>query len=478
MSDAALDAPPIQLFGLPKGAALIVFIEFWERFSFYGMLAIFALFLIAPVSEGGFGWSEARALGLIGLYSGLMYGLPFLGGRLADRLLSTRICVQLGLFLMTLGHFLLAGPAILPRLIGGSGADAAILALPGPLGGLSLPSGLGPEGASAFYAITTSFWAALLCLVLGNALMKATLAVLLGDQFRRDDPNRSVGFASYYFAISVGALIAGLSIGTIAERVGWHYGFSIAGFGIAIALCAFTFLGPSWLKAVQIDAVGPQRAAENSRQAWTRLALVACAGLAMAMFMAAWFQIFGSWTVYTNAEIDRLIYGFEVPVSWFISLNSAVVICAAPFAARFFKRQAQHSQSVDFFAKLAFCLGLACAAHALMASSGQLQLSWLILPVIGIVLLSLGELVAWVPAYDFVYKAAPPGYQSAVMGAWYLFALGLSGFLAGQLGSVGASAGYGGLFITFTIALGLACAVLLVLRPWLVSLAHRHALEL
>jgi POT family proton-dependent oligopeptide transporter len=76
---------PGEWLGYPKGALLIIGVEFWERFSFYGMLSILVLFLTASPIHGGFGWPAAEALALLGAYSGAMYAFPAFGGYFADR---------------------------------------------------------------------------------------------------------------------------------------------------------------------------------------------------------------------------------------------------------------------------------------------------------------------------------------------------------------------------------------------------------
>src|SRR5579872_5025318 len=104
--------------GYPKGAWLIISVEFWERFSFYGMLAILALFLTESPLHGGFGWSAARALLLVGAYQGAMYALPALGGYLADRVIGQRRAVAIGATFMLLGHILMASPVFIPWWLG------------------------------------------------------------------------------------------------------------------------------------------------------------------------------------------------------------------------------------------------------------------------------------------------------------------------------------------------------------------------
>ena len=90
----------------PKALYLLFFTEMWERFSYYGMRALLVLF--SETSKGGLGWTSAQAGQLYGLYTGLVYVTPLIGGYLADKLLGFRYAVIIGAILMTLGHGSLA----------------------------------------------------------------------------------------------------------------------------------------------------------------------------------------------------------------------------------------------------------------------------------------------------------------------------------------------------------------------------------
>ncbi len=97
---------------------LIIGVEFWERFSFYGMLSILVLFLTGSPLHGGFGWPSSEALALLGAYSGAMYAFPAFGGYFADRVLGRRRAVTLGATCMLIGQIMLASPVFLPALLG------------------------------------------------------------------------------------------------------------------------------------------------------------------------------------------------------------------------------------------------------------------------------------------------------------------------------------------------------------------------
>src|SRR3954470_1022049 len=87
----------------PPALFLLSGVEMWERFSFYGMRAFLVFFLMS--TAGGFGWDKASAYKLYGLYTGLVYLTPLLGGYLADRVLGTHRAVIVGSFVIAAGHF-------------------------------------------------------------------------------------------------------------------------------------------------------------------------------------------------------------------------------------------------------------------------------------------------------------------------------------------------------------------------------------
>jgi len=227
-------SPPRSFFGHPRGLAYIVFTEAWERFSFYGMQALLVLYmagyLLRPETVGrvvGFtGFkaaiesvlgslsSQAFASQVFGLYVGLVFFVPVLGGLIGDRLIGRRKAVIGGALLMALGHFLMAFEA--------------------------------------------AFLFALLALILGSGLLKGNLAAQVGGLYAKSDPRRDHAFSIYCLGINLGAFVAPLVCGTIGELYGWHYGFALAGFGMLIGLAVY--LGGAPLAEVKIPSIGLRRA--------------------------------------------------------------------------------------------------------------------------------------------------------------------------------------------------------------------------
>ncbi len=169
----------------PSGLFVLFFTEMWERFSYYGMRALLVLFLVASITDGGYGWERDNALQLYALYTGLVYFTPLFGGMLADQLLGYRKAVIIGAFVMAFGHLCMA-----------------------------LQS-------------QTFFFIGLTALILGNGLFKPNISSIVGQLY--DDPDKKdAAYTIFYMGINAGAFLGILLCGYIGETVGWHYGFGLA----------------------------------------------------------------------------------------------------------------------------------------------------------------------------------------------------------------------------------------------------------
>jgi POT family proton-dependent oligopeptide transporter len=504
---------PAEWLGYPKGALLIIGVEFWERFSFYGMLSILALFLTGSPRHGGFGWTAAEGLALVGAYSGAMYALPAFGGYLADRVLGRRRAVTLGATCMLIGQIMLASPVFLPELLGwwhGAPLLQTLHELGVPLGrvlpsdavnaailrhGAALDSHAGAAWLKQAYTLVTlGFSVAIFCLVLGNALMKSTLVVLCGETMSTDDPRREGAYAYYYLGISVGAMLSGVAIGTAAQAFGWHVGFAVAAAGMTVALGSYVLLAPRWLGTIGLRADGRPpivspisatvavAAKTTGTEARLRIGLLFVLASLLCAFSVGWFQLFGSWLLFIEKDVNRAVGSFVIPVPWFTSINAAVVIVLAPMVAAFWVRLGTRNQRIDIVQKYIFALAMVTIGHLLMyiaardATPNALASVWI--PLVSLSLLGIGELVAWTATYGMVSRAAPAGFASVAMGAWYLLTLGLGGYFSGFTGGLLESVGFAGAFITVAAIMGTACVVALLLRAPLLRLAARANVSL
>jgi POT family proton-dependent oligopeptide transporter len=196
----------------PRGLATLFFTELWERFSYYGMRAILVLYMVAPVAQGGLAFDTKTAASIYGTYTMSVYltGLP--GGMLADRLLGARLAVLLGGIVIACGHF-----------------------------------------SMVFHSLTF-FYLGMVLIAIGTGLLKPNISAMVGDLYGKDDPRRDSGFSIFYMGINIGAVMAPLVCGYLAQgesfkgfvaRMGfdvstsWHWGFGAAGVGMCLGLIIY-----------------------------------------------------------------------------------------------------------------------------------------------------------------------------------------------------------------------------------------------
>ena len=206
---ASTATAPTPAKGHPKGLYLLFTTEMWERMSYYGMRALLVLYMVGATDKGGFGWSQSKALQIFGIYTGLVYATPVIGGFLADRYLGQRLSVTLGGILMMLGQFVLAMP----------GNSEALF-----FGGLGL-------------------------LVVGNGFFKPNISTMVGGLYAPGDARRDGAFTIFYIGINVGAFLASAVCGTLGEKFGWGWGFGSAG-----AVVAALVSGPALGVVAQAEA--------------------------------------------------------------------------------------------------------------------------------------------------------------------------------------------------------------------------------
>ncbi|MGL9718716.1 MAG: peptide MFS transporter [Wolbachia sp.] len=190
----------------PRFLRILCFVEMWERFSYYGMMALLVLFLTSYL-----GFNDEKAFTLYSLFAAVGYALPILGGFLADKLMGFRNMVLLGGIVIAVGHACMSLVEFEPGLL---------------YLGLSL-------------------------IAVGTGMFKGNATNLLGSCYDKDDPERTRGFTLFYVSVNLGSILASISCGYLAYLFGWQYGFGLAGIGMFIGLITFlkfqNFLGNSGL---------------------------------------------------------------------------------------------------------------------------------------------------------------------------------------------------------------------------------------
>ncbi len=396
-----MSAPPSDVLGHPRGLLYLTVSEGWERFSYFGMQSLLVLYLthhllqpnrigtvigLGPVRaaiEAVTGPLSTAALAsqLFGLYTGLVYLTPILGGLLADRWLDRTVTVTVGAIVMAAGHFLMA--------------------------------------------FEPAFLFAILLLLLGVGCFKGNIASQVGRLYAPAEPRRANAFQIFPLPITPRVVGGPFVVGTLGEKAGWHYGFGAAGVGMLVGLGCYLG-GRRWLPASAPAAATPKQ----DRAPWTQsdrralLLLVAMLPL-IAGSMIGNQQMFNAFVVWGEANFNLTFAGFRAPVTWILSLDSAVSSLCLVLMIWFWRSWGRRRKQPADLVKLAIgALLMAAAPVALMlaslaqrASGGRISIAW------GAAFEVINELgfVMLVPvALSFFSRTAPKQIQGAAIGLYYV----------------------------------------------------------
>ena len=389
----------------PKALYFLFTIEMWERFSYYGMRALLVLYMVKYLL-----FSTEKAGNVYGIYTGLVYLTPLIGGYIADRYLGQKICIIIGAILMMIGHFAMS-----------------ISDLP-------------------------FFYSALGLLIVGSGFFKPNISTMVGQLYEKNDPRRDGGFTIFYMGINLGAFLSPLICGTLGEKVSFHYGFAAAGVGMLIGLLIFM-----WGQNKYIKLVGNAPACEDimlvkdhhqkttcdlplAKDEKQRIAVIFIMMFFCIFFWASFEQAGSSLTLFAERSTDRLIpfLNWEFPVSYFQSVNPLLIILLAPLFSKMWLDLADISKNPSLPVKFSLGLFLVAVGFVLMviasaiAGTGKVSFLWLI----GVYLFhTLGELCISPVGLSMVTKLAPLKFASLLMGTWFLssfFANFIAGYFAGS----------------------------------------------
>ncbi len=222
-----------------RAVARLSLIEFWERYSFFTVFALLALFASAPAARGGFGWGPADSLRFFGLYLLVVQASPVLGGLLADRWLGKRLALRLGATALAIGHLLLATTAALPLLIhaaNGEPLSTVVGAAQASFGRWSTPAHLPAELKASYLWVTFSFYAAVTLIAVGNGLFKPILTVVIGRLPFADQASRNAAFTTFFLYVNIGGLLSILLGGWLSQRFGWSFAFGGSAIGMLVSI--------------------------------------------------------------------------------------------------------------------------------------------------------------------------------------------------------------------------------------------------
>ena len=381
--------------GHPKGLYLLFLVEMWERFSFYGMRALIVLYMIQSLA-----YSTQKAGSIYGLYTGLVYLTPLIGGYLADRYFGQRRCISLGATLMILGLFSLA------------------------------------------FAPKSFFLFSLFLMIIANGFFKSNISSVLGLLYKDCNEKKDSAFTIFYMGINLGAFFSPLVCGTLALKYGYEYGFASAGIGMLIGLILYKLyenklLGDSGLYPVSSkDANLENQSLEDSVNEKNRLRALIVLMLFTIPFWICFEQAGSSLTLFAQYQTNRNLLGFEIPTGYFQSLNPLFIITLAPIISAFWGFLRKSSKEPSSVEKFAIALFLISFSFLVLAYAGYLSVSHLVSPrwlVLSYFIMTVAELCLSPIGLSLVTKLAPAKFLSLTMGFWFLTSF-LGNLIAGIWG--------------------------------------------
>ena len=463
--------------GQPRQLSTLFSVEMWGRFSFYGMQGILLIYLYYSVADGGLDMDRVAATSIVGAYGGLVYLSTILGAWLADRLIGPeRTLFYAAIFVMA-GHISLS---VLPGLLG---------------------VGVG-----------------LVLIALGSGGVKANATSMVGTLYSREDIRRDAGFSIYYLGINLGAFFGPLLTGLVQSNWGFHAGFALAAVGMAIGLTIYSFgrknlpesahhvpnplpaerrlpmiIGAvAALVLVAVLALSGVLSADRLATIVVVITTLAAIGyfvvilrskkitkversrvlsfipmfIASAVFWSLYQQQFTVVTEYSDKQLNRQIFGWEMPVSWVQSINPVfIIILSGVFAALWTKLGTRQPSTPIKFALGTIVMGVAFLLFLPMAST--VPNSAPLLGLVGVLFVfTIAELLISPVSLSLATKLAPDVFQTQMVALLFLsIALGtaMAGVLA-EYYSDDNQVAYFGILGAIAIAVGI---VLFLMAPFI-----------
>jgi POT family proton-dependent oligopeptide transporter len=392
----------------PGGLGTLTLAEGWQAVGLYGVQSLLVLYMSGWLFADGHGGTVIGLAGFralvervtgplsaaafasqtMGLYLGVQFLTPLLGGWLGDRVIGPRLALLAGAAVMTLGL-------------------AALVTEP-------------------------TFLIGLLLSTLGIGLFRSNLLALTGHLYARNDSRRDAAFSIIAMGLNVGAFLTPLIIGTLGERVGWRYGFMAAAAAMAVALVIIVVGLRGLPNAPVRHAEEPEglprlRAGDGAIIGWLFVAMAITA-----TFWLAQAQVWNVYALWGRDHLDRMVMGFEVPVTWLQAIDSLAPIVAVPPVLWLWRRQAAKGREPDELGKIGIGCALIATAFLWLAlgAGGKTPFLWV---VVFHIVLNTGWLYVVPIANSLFARAAPPAVTALMIGVLQLsIFLGSTG--AGWLG--------------------------------------------
>jgi proton-dependent oligopeptide transporter, POT family len=445
--------------GHPKGLYVLFATEFWERFSYYGMRAIFALYMTKMLLM-----DKALASNIYGSYTGLVYLTPLIGGYVADRYWGNRRSIFVGGLLMALGQFFMFFSA-------------------------SFTSNIG--------LATSLMWGGLAFLIFGNGFFKPNISTMVGQLYEDYDRRKDAAYTIFYMGINAGAFVAPLICGYLGENIDFKWGFLAAGLGMLVSLVIFYFTKDKYVVSPSGEQLGVRankhkdEASKNASPVtpqqvlilvgaivavfciihflfkvdfWgsaiygmtvvapfaiitdksltkvekSRLWVIIIIMLFVVFFWMCFEQAGASLTFFAEEQTDRMIGSWKMPASYFQSFNAGFIVLLAPFMSAMWVQLSKKGMEPPTPTKQALGLAFLTLGYLVIAfgSKSIPQAGASIIWLTGLYFLhTVGELCLSPIGLSMVNKLTPGRFTSLMMGVWFL-AIATGNKLAGTMSAL------------------------------------------
>ncbi|WP_075181707.1 dipeptide/tripeptide permease DtpA [Pantoea sp. 1.19] len=428
------EAISLNAFKQPKAFYLIFSIELWERFGYYGLQAIMAVYLVKQL-----GMSEADSITLFSSFSALVYGLVAIGGWLGDKILGTKRVIVLGVLVLALGYALVA--------FSGHNTDIVYIGMA--------------------------------TIAVGSGLFKANPSSLLSTCYEKDDPRIDGAFTMFYMSVNIGSLFSMMLTPWLAAKYGWSVAFSLSVIGLVITLLNFLFckrmvkdfgskadfaplhVGKLLATLVAIVALVAISAWLLHHQEIARLTLAVVAlGIVLIfaketfalqgaarrkmivafllmveaiVFFVLYMQMPTSLNFFAIRNVEHTLFGLTFEPEQFQALNPFWIMVASPILAAVYNKLGDRLPMPH---KFAFGMVLCSAAFLVLplgakfaSDAGIVSLNWLI---VCYGLQSVGELMISGLGLAMVAQLVPQRLMGFIMGSWFLTTAGAA-MIAGKV---------------------------------------------
>jgi POT family proton-dependent oligopeptide transporter len=405
-----------DLFGQPSAVWVLAGTELWDRVSFHGMQSLLVLYMVGQlllpghvehiagfagfraIIEGVTGPLSVQALAtqIFGLYVGLVYFTPVIGGWLGDRVLGRTAAVSLGALLMTAGHFCMA--------------------------------------------FDSSFLAAMLLLILGAGMLRGNLSPQLGEIYAPDDRRRDLAFQIYGAAVNLGAFIAPLVTGALGQTYGWHVGFAFAGFGMLFGLLVY-LVGGRWAglnggrTARAAKPVHPKLTARD----WPIVGHLLIMIPASALFWVAQSQVWNTYNLWARDHLELTYGDFTMPVPWLQSLDGLAPFLLLPPTLMLWRRQARRGREPAEATKIAIGCFIFAASTLWLAAASLVVDAHGRSPLIWAIVFHLTSNAGWIffsPTVSALYSRMSPAAVNATLMGCSTLSVFIGSVVSGRLGGL------------------------------------------